>query len=174
MNEGYWEEFYKTFKVTKPSQFARFVNNKLHKAKTIIDIGAGNNRDGNFFEKKGHRVIPIEKTYTASIEDLIEKSFDVEVAYCRWLFHAIDEDTEDYLLTWLSANLVGELYIEVRSDKDTNYKNDHLRRPANAEKFVKKLQDYGFEILYAEERRGFSKMGDDDPILIRIIAKVCE
>ena len=75
------------------------------------------------------------------------------------------------------------LLVEVRSVNDELYGkgslveknafiyNSHYRRFIERTEFRKKLENLGFEIVFEEEKKGFSKTKESDPALIRIIAK---
>tara|TARA_B100001939_G_C16486912_1_gene423807 strand:- start:243 stop:470 length:228 start_codon:yes stop_codon:yes gene_type:complete len=69
---------------------------------------------------------------------------------------------------------------EFRSDKDPLMKlgkkiseneryTDHYRRFVNFDKFKNKLNKQGFKIIYQIEKRGLSKVKNDNPVLCRII-----
>ena len=49
--------------------------------------------------------------------------------------------------------------------------NIKIRRFIDRQVFLEKLEKLNFEIVYAEEKNGFSKTKKSDPTLIRIIAK---
>ena len=105
--------------------------------------------------------------------------------YSRWTIHAISERQEDELLHNVADSLKtgGLFFVEVRSTKDELYGkgeevainafvyNDHFRRFIDRQVFLEKLEKLNFEIVYAEEKNGFSKTKESDPTLIRIIAK---
>ena len=44
--------------------------------------------------------------------DKYNKKFDF--AYCRFLFHAINEDVEDILFKWIAKNISSCIFIETR------------------------------------------------------------
>lgn len=105
--------------------------------------------------------------------------------YSRWTIHAISERQEDELLQNIVVALrkEGLFFVEVRSTKDELYGkgkevaknafiyNGHFRRFIDIQIFRKKLETLGFEIIYADEKMGFSKTEESDPMLIRLIAK---
>lgn len=77
----------------------------------------------------------------------------------------------------------GMLFIEVRSIHDDIYGkgecvgkhayifDSHFRRFIDKEELIFALTQLGFEILYEAESRGFAPYKDQDPVLIRIVAK---
>jgi len=106
--------------------------------------------------------------------------------YSRFTLHAINEEQEDELLENIKVALSsgGKLFIEARTIHDEIYGkgikveknaflyNDHYRRFINVDEFRKKLEDMGFNVLSLEEKAGFSKMEDSDPILMRCVATI--
>ena len=113
--------------------------------------------------------------------------FQVQHDYCysRFTLHAITERQEKYALqnAWNTLKAGGMFFIEARSIKDdicglgecvgrNSYIHDgHFRRFINREELLDKLRAVGFEIIYEEEGRGFAPYKNQDPILIRIVAK---
>lgn len=105
--------------------------------------------------------------------------------YSRWTIHAITEMQENELLHNISEALKenGLFFIEVRSTKDELYGkgkqigrntyeyNEHFRRFIEKAELIGKLEQQGFEVVYCEENKGFSKTKDSDPTLIRVVAK---
>ena len=186
MNREYWDNFYKKQKTIKePSDFAVFCYQnyiKDKKEQSLIDIGCGNFRDSIYFIKNGIMTYSLDQIDL----DIVDKSifyfhsliedFDimsVDHYYMRWLIHAIDELEEIKLFNWLekSCQKNSYIYIECRSDKDMNIIGDnHYRRTINIDELSQKIKHIGFEILYLEENRGFSKIGEDDPLLIRLVS----
>lgn len=179
-SEKYWDNFYKTFKEKRPSAFAIWCYEKYlylfpkHKY-NMVDIGAGNLRDTKFFNKLGFKVVPVDSNDICSgfgIDEMINSGIKTDIAYCRFLFHAIPEDIENKLISWLSVNSIA-LMAEFRSDSDKSIleKDDsHYRRLINGNKFLIKLINSGFGIFYFEERNGMSDYKGEDPVLIRVVA----
>lgn len=109
----------------------------------------------------------------------IIKKFSI---YSRFTWHTINEKNEGLFLKKISKlQKLEYLFIETRSDKDelcgvgkkisnNEYVTDHYRRFINKNYLVKKLQK-NFKILYLKEAKGFSKYKQEDPCLIRLIAK---
>ena len=104
--------------------------------------------------------------------------------YSRFTIHVITEEQETLTLENCYKNLKknGLLFIEVRSIKDemfaksnkissTEGKTDHYRRFAVFDKLIEKITMCGFEIVEATESCGLAIYKDEDPCIIRIIAK---
>lgn len=181
-NKKYWTNFYKSFNEKKPSEFAIFCDNNFNLKNTlIIDFGCGNGRDTIFFHNLGYKVwgvdeiIPKSKGYTFLKRDILEflRMTDTGrksgIAYCRFFFHAIDEESENKILDNFKDNFE-MVMAEFRSDAE-KCDETHYRRLINGNKFLNKLMSRGFKILYFQESRGFSPYGKEDPLLIRVVAK---
>ncbi len=117
-----------------------------------------------------------------SEEDLI-KNTQFDYIYSRFTFHSINEAKEDRTLDWISNHLDGGLFLlEARSLNDPMFKKGdalsdtenfttHFRRYIDLDKFTDKLEDLGFEILFEIEDKDLAPYKDDNPYVIRIIAK---
>lgn len=106
--------------------------------------------------------------------------------YSRFTFHAISEAQEDHVLQWIKNNLKpgGLFFLEVRSVRDklfeegipvNNEKNakitTHYRRFSDFTIIKQKIVDLGFSIIYSIEGDNLAKHQNENPIIIRIIAK---
>lgn len=105
--------------------------------------------------------------------------------YSRWTIHAISEHQENELLANITSSIKsgGLLFIEARSINDELYgqgkkvseneyiNNGHYRRFININQLVAKLENLGYEVVFKEEKDGFSRTKTSNPTLIRIIAK---
>lgn len=115
-------------------------------------------------------------------EDELNGNFDV--IYSRFVIHAMPLEEEIGLLK-SSFNLLkdgGSLYIECRSIKDklaregdflshTERVSGHYRRFIILEDFLQRLETAGFTIENSIESDGLAKLGNNDPIVIRVQAK---
>jgi len=122
-------------------------------------------------------------------DDFIEtdmlKESEHDYVYSRFTMHSITEEEEDVVLNRVYSTLKkeGMLLIEVRSVKDDIYGlgrevakntyiyNEHCRRFIVIEELIDKLESIGFEIIFANEGKDYAKYKDENPIVIRIIAK---
>ncbi|WP_052356821.1 class I SAM-dependent methyltransferase [[Clostridium] dakarense] len=115
---------------------------------------------------------------------LLEKrTFDY--VYSRFTMHSISEEEENILLQRVYETLKrdGLFLIEVRSTKDDIYGlgekvgrntyiyNEHCRRFIVIEELVDKLKSIGFNIVLADEADNYAIYKDQNPIVIRVIAK---
>lgn len=113
--------------------------------------------------------------------------FKVEHDYCysRFTFHAITKAQEQDALRNARDTLKtgGLLFIEARSIKDDLYGmgecvgknsyvyNDHFRRFIEKEELGAALRETGFKIISEQEGRDFAPYGNENPVLIRMIAQ---
>ena len=114
-----------------------------------------------------------------NIENINDYKYKYDYAYCRFLFHAVDEKIEDKLFIWLKNNIKESIFIETRiqDEEKSEIEENHYRRYFSEENFIYKIQKNGFNIKYSESSRSFSKYKDiynvndlkDDPLLLRII-----
>ncbi len=172
----YWEEFYKKFNLQEPSPFAQMAVKYLRKSDVVADMGSGNGRDTYFLANHCKEVVGIDPSNlpdnhnnaTFRQHSVFDMTFDkYDVFYGRFFMHALTEEEEDQLLELLSGTII----LEFRSDKGRVPDNTHYRRLINSWNFFAKLFANEFEILYFEEGRGLAKYGQEDPYIIRIIAK---
>ncbi|XWO13855.1 tRNA (cmo5U34)-methyltransferase [Candidatus Hepatincola sp. Pdp] len=119
----------------------------------------------------------------SNMPDIVDAPFDY--AYFRFSLHAIKIEAQQRVLNWVKNNLLdnGLLLIEARSDKDPMFlkgkqisKNenitDHYRRYLNLQDTLTQIKNLGFTIIEAEEANNLSVYGNDNPFLIRIVAKL--
>ena len=119
--------------------------------------------------------------------DFVNYKYKQSYKYCysRFSIHAISEEQESQLIKNLSDHIIkcGYLFIEVRSVNDELYGkgkkvgeesfvfDGHYRRFLRMGDLISKLENAGFIIDYASEKRGFAPYKDEDPYVIRVIAK---
>lgn len=201
MDLEYWESYYKKNKMDmRPSPFANFLTSNYKLDGNIIELGCGNGRDAVYFAKNGSDVIGVDQCQitidrlnkigilnTKFIADdftnlsLLQEYHNI---YSRFTLHSIDSESELRTIKWASKVLnSGVFAIEVRSVKDDLFgqgeliaKNtwftDHARRFVNFEEIKNILITNGFYIIYEEESRGLAPYKNEDPVVIRIIAKI--
>ncbi|MDA0302807.1 MAG: class I SAM-dependent methyltransferase [Bacteroidetes bacterium] len=186
------------------SPFARFVSGFLNEGDSLYELGCGNGRDSVFFGKKGVRVHAFDQceeelAYLTAQNSLSNVHFEagdftnlgpksrVDFIYSRFTLHSVTEDKEIDTLRWSfdALNENGLVFIEIRSILDELYgqgekvgKNEfvtsHYRRFVALNSFVSRIEEAGFSILYKLESKGLAPHGDDDPIVIRVVAKRAE
>ena len=165
-NDEYWKKYYREHPKQEPSGFVKFCLQRIPEGSHIVDLAAGDGRDTDLLATRGI-CIPVEPNNDAVKLNYLHEVEYADVVYARWFFHAVEEETEDKTLEWCRDNgviLMAEMRAE-HSDDDS-----HLRRVIDSEIFLKKLTRFGFDVTHFEKSRGFSKVGNDDPLLIRVIA----
>jgi ubiquinone/menaquinone biosynthesis C-methylase UbiE len=183
-----------------PSDFSQFVLEHIEPGKTLIDLGCGNGRDSVFFCHNGLKVTAVDSSKEAidSLDETLPilaicddfvttKAFDAhsyDYCYARWTIHAISQTQQDELLPNIYRSLKrgGLFFSESRSINDEKCGqgkplgeheyicDNHYRRFLDPEALLEQLESIGFKIVYFKESDSFSVMGDDSPMLIRVIA----
>lgn len=118
-----------------------------------------------------------------SENDLIRNS-NFDYVYSRFTFHSINEKKEDRTIQWIEDNLKkdGLFFLEARSLNDPMFRRGkalsdsenfttHYRRYMDLEKFTDKLESGNFRIEYSIEDNNLAVYKDDNPYVIRIIAR---
>ena len=166
-NDEYWKTYYKEHRKRLASDFVKFCLPRMPEGSHIVNLAAGDGRDTDLLRTRGI-CIPVEPNNDAVKLNYLHEVEYADVVYARWFFHAVEEETEDETLRWCRDNGV-ILMAEMRAEECLNDKS-HLRRVIEPEKFKQKLLELGFDIVHYETSRGLSKVGNDDPLLIRVIA----
>ncbi len=107
-----------------------------------------------------------------------------DAIYSRFCLHAMTPTEESKFLKYATAKLVdgGHLFIECRSINDrlaskgevlspTERIHGHYRRFIVKDELVARLEALGLSIRKKQESAGLAVHGDDDPVVIRIIAR---
>jgi len=168
---------------------------------TIFDVGCGNGRDVLYFNKNkidcigidSSLVIEKNKTFKYPLikkkflksnfctffKKKIDKKFSI---YSRFTLHAINYQNEKKFLSYLSKQKNLEyLYIETRTIKDElygigkkvgkhEYVSTHYRRFIDPKEIKMKL-NRNFSIKYFRESKNFALYKNENPCVLRIIAK---
>eukprot|EP00761_Pharyngomonas_kirbyi_P005388 gb/GECH01005393.1/.p1 GENE.gb/GECH01005393.1/~~gb/GECH01005393.1/.p1 ORF type:complete len:204 (+),score=43.11 gb/GECH01005393.1/:1-612(+) len=109
---------------------------------------------------------------------------NIGVVYSRFTLHAVDAKTASFLLHWANTHLEkdGIIAIEARSTKSSLYGKGtpagrdaficgHYRRFILMDELCQELKSLGFHIVETQEKDGVAKYKDDDPVVVRVIAK---
>ena len=107
-----------------------------------------------------------------------------DYVYSRFTLHAISEEGEFNVFNWIEKQLndKGLFFLEVRSlndpmltkgkkISDSENVTTHYRRYLDLDETVSKLESRGLSIVYKLEDDNLSVYGDDNPVLIRIVAQ---
>ena len=129
----------------------------------------------------------------SGLENLLFKSADFtnlddsekfDYVYSRFTLHSIPEEREKKVFEWIKNQLNddGLFLLEVRSindpmfnrgEKISDHENitTHYRRYLDIGETIEKIRNIGLEIVYQLEDNDLSVYGDDNPVLIRIVAR---
>ena len=194
-DQNYWNEFYKANRIVhEPSSFARHVeDNYFESGKSLLELGCGNGRDAIFFAEKGKKVSALDlssetilslSSMSVKNAEFFNQDFsqlsnfrDFDYVYSRFTLHSIDDKTEQVVLQQLPKVLKsgGLFLLEARSLKDENlaktFGTGHFRRYLDYDVIVDQIERLNFKVLEKVESQGLSPYKDEDPFLIRIVAK---
>lgn len=188
-SEEYWDSYYRDARNPGPSQFALFCRYFLNPGDRLVDCGCGDGRDSKWFASEGISVVVFDRSVEAikslhgipgmecHVARLDEFRFhEATAVYARWVLHSVSEEVASSFICNAKQDLKpgGLLMLECRSDwdlaaMDQQRNADHYRRFVNAYDLRRSL--FGMDIVHFGESRGWSKVGDDDPLLIRAIAR---
>ena len=195
MDKKYWNKTYATAALpTAPSDFAEFCISLFEPNSQILELGCGNGRDSLFFASKGFRVygcdqseISIKKLRKLGLDNPVfldtdvlsfKEKFNVNAIYARFFLHAISEGNYFKILNWIYKNLPpGGIFLsETRSDKTPleevgKHFEEHFRRLLNYKDFKSDLESLGFFIEFSEEAKNRAFYKDENPYVIRVVAK---
>ena len=196
----YWNNYYQQDFIKEASPFAKFCqDNHLKHPLRMIEFGSGSGRDLRFLHHSGNQITGYD-TSTKAVANIKSAYPDLDIVlgdftqlascnnldgvYSRWTLHSIDEAAADRALSWCAENIANEglLMIEVRTINDHLYDEgipagrnafitDHYRRFIVPDELKAQLESLGFRIVFFEEGQGFSVYKDNDPVLLRIIAR---
>jgi len=112
----------------------------------------------------------------SEINELAIKKNKEIVIYNRFFLHSITEEIEDLLLDVLLNTIEGsyEFISEFRTKEDEvldKIYGNHYRRYIDTDKFLLKVLDLNFELVFFEKKQGFSPYKNENPFLARLILK---
>lgn len=176
-----WDSYYRARSQRRaPSPFALWSEPLFPPRATVIDLGAGDGRDASYFADRGHRVTAVDasvmglrlaagvRKLRADVAELEDVAEPYEVAYMRWLLHAVTPAVQRSVLEWCARN-ARLVFIEARSDQG-EHPDDHYRRPLRLTELLAELHANGYHVTRAHEGADMSRDGDDNPILMRVVA----
>jgi hypothetical protein len=197
MNSEYWTEYYKhNIPFTEPSNFARFVldyiktNLNDYKKLNIQDIGCGDARDTVFFKQNNLNIEGLDRCETIIEKNRIlypdiifntKNDTPIDIYYLRFVLHTLSIDEIHELISSLSLRIRKHyICIETRSTSDANFLETsfnsgigevHKRTLLSKGYLNDILEKNRYTILYSEEVSNLNKYKDDNPNVIRIIAR---
>ena len=140
----------------------------------------------HILKNQTHNIKAFKQDFT-QINNHTLQNTKFDVVYSRFTLHSVPHEGELRFINWAYRHMTrnGRLFIEVRSTKDkmcgvgdkvideeNAWSNTHYRRFHDLDTLLDDLQNHGFQIINYTENNGVSKVGDDDPTVIRVIAKL--
>lgn len=197
---AYWDTFYRslpTGSLGRPSSFAKWCVRQLWREPrgVVIDAGCGTGRDSALWALAGWRVIAIDTSAealkiaaaAATVDGRIETWLGdfttmgdlyagARLVYARWALHAIDAASQARWLQSLRRLPAGAIVaIEARAiigaGGHVEDSCGHYRRRIDPPQLERELKVAGLEIVRLRVGRGLSPMGEDDPLLLRFLAR---
>lgn len=180
MSKKYWKQFYKNKHILQPSSFAIFCLNFIPKSSKIVELGCGNGRDAFFFANKGYKITGVDfATQPKQKENINFIKYDIikylnntvnifDIIYTRFFLHSINDNKIDKLLKWSKKLFLAE--FRTKGDIPILYKN-HYRNKIDGNAFLTKMIKNNFTIIYYSKSRNVAKFKEENPEIIRIIAR---
>lgn len=168
MNKEFWTDFYNKPHTLEPSPFCYWFLEQNYDGKTLVDLGCGNGRDLYALQSR-YDAVGIDETasgkdiLTTTIQEYIKTHKSPDIVYTRFVWHAIEEETQHMILDWCT----GILAIEARTTFDKVH--GHKRNLVDVKKLIKQLPNYS--ILHLGAGWGYAQYKDEDPHVVRLIAK---
>lgn len=142
-------------------------------------MGCGNGRDSYFFGDNGIKVVGIDfasqpaknnlvKFQTISLKDFIKSPCKYNIVYSRFFLHSISTKEIVSTIKWTKEYFMAE--FRDKTDKPKIYTN-HKRNLIDGEVVKKLLLENNFEIIYYTKSKGLAKYRNEDPVIVRVIAR---
>lgn len=181
-DESYWRDFYeKNPRSPGNSPFVLWcLSNygEIFKDKTVIDLCHGNARDTLTLAQNCKNVVAIDRACNRQNKKVDNVEFfrgtldeyygnpankKADIIYCRFGFHAMTQDEQDRVFSFLPQYV----FAEMRSDLSESPDYTHKRRLINSFQFIDNVIHDGYRVLYLQEGSGLSPTSNEDPVLIR-------
>ena len=138
------------------------------------------------FLKNSHQNLPTIQFIQGDFTNMEDgKNFDL--IYSRFTLHSVSGKQQEKVTRWAYSNLnpQGRFCIEVRGhkneiygigepvegEKDAFIYEGHYRRFIKLTSLCKDLEDVGFQLKIAEEKKGFAPYKNKNEVFIRVIAQ---
>ena len=178
--QSYWEEFYKNNDKLIPSSFSKFCLKYIPSNSKIIEFGCGDGRDTYFLSRLFNGIKGIDyacKPTDTSIAKFIQSDLTTylknnknifDVIYSRFFLHSITDYEINKFLNWSK----GLMCLEFRAKNDIPILYpDHYRNNIDENSLLIKILLKGFDLIYYSKSYGVAKYKEEDPLIVRIIAK---
>ena len=140
-------------------------------------------------EKEGLPLVTFCGDFSRLEEDLAFNALPlvgegIDLVYSRFSIHAVSQEDGERTVGWASRVLKenGLFLIEARTEKDALFGvgervsnqaffTDHYRRFLRLGEVVRWMERFGLEVIEAKEGKGNAVFGDEDPVVLRVIAQ---
>lgn len=166
----------------------------------LLEVGCGNGRDSVYFAQAGCSVTAIDTSEAAiaacrdthgdaalfvhgKVAEIGIRPGSFDAAYSRFVLHAMTLDEELDALKAIAEALKpgGRFFVECRSINDplarkgevlspTERIDGHYRRFIVADDLLQRVADVGLQVESIVESNGLAVFGDEDPVVIRLVA----
>ena len=178
MNKEYWAEWYKKEHYNKPTPFAKFAKQYIEHTDFICELGCGNGRDSYYFSKTNtieayDFAVTNEDAksilfFKEELKDTLNISPLYDVVYSRFFLHCLTESEISDVLLWNQGLFIAE--FRAKGDEPVLW-TDHERHYISDNRLLGMLCAYGYEILYYKKGRDMAKFKNENPLVIRVVAR---
>jgi len=174
-----WITFYDNKKAPlEPSTFAKFIMAREIPGNTLVELGSGNGRDARLLARR-YKTLGVDpaalperddwatfaKLPWQEAEGAITKA---DIVYSRFFLHSIPPDEVAEIIRLTPRYFVAE--ARHVGDSPAVYP-EHERHYVDGQWLLDVLADNGFVVHFYEMGRGLAPYKNEDPLLMRVIAK---
>jgi tellurite methyltransferase len=174
-----WITFYENKKAPlEPSSFAKFILDREIPGDTLIDLGSGNGRDtyalANRYKARGvdPATFPDRTDWAcfarAPWQSMAEEIKQADIVYSRFFLHSITPEEVAEIIRLTPRYFIAE--ARHVGDNPAVYP-EHERHYVDGQLLLDILADNGFVVHFYEMGRGLAPYKNEDPLLMRVIAK---
>ena len=174
-----WITFYENKKAPlEPSSFAKFIMKRGVPGNDLIDLGCGNGRDTYHLADR-YSALGVDpatcpdkvgwaRFTQAPWQSMAEKIKLADIVYSRFFLHSIPPEEVAEIIRLTPRYFVAE--ARHVGDSPAVYP-EHERHYVDGQLLLDILADNGFVVHFYEMGRGLAPYKNEDPLLMRVIAK---
>lgn len=174
-----WIKFYENKKAPQePSSFAKFMLKCGVPGNDLIDLGCGNGRDTYYLADR-YSALGIDpatcpekvgwaRFVKATWQEKAELIKQADIVYSRFFLHSIPQEDVAEIIRLTPRYFVAE--ARHVGDSPAVYP-EHERHYIDGQWLLDVLADNGFVVHFYEMGRGLAPYKDEDPLIVRVIAK---